>query len=455
LSATPNRNDDETLALPPGEARPTADLIGRYRVEKILGQGGIGTVYLAYDEQLKRHVAVKVPRRELVISAERAEQYLREARTLAALDHPSIVHVYDVGSTAEQPFFIVSQYVEGTNLAARLCKGRLSTNDAVRLVVEIADALHYAHERRLVHRDIKPSNILLDRDGRSYLADFGLAMEDSERGKGPGLVGTVPYMSPEQARGEADRLDGRSDVFSLGVILYELLTGRRPFVGATASEILDQIATLEPRPPRQINAGIPDKLERICLRALSKKPNDRYTTARDIAEDLRSYLYLDQSGKSSVRYRAVSEALKRSLTAKVALGRAGCSFGIVVAFAILLWLWPQARAPVVVSDDFPRPGEPPVLQGSVDNELDILANDPQTKNGQPQIVPTSFPAVIRGGSTLRLNPAGNRLLYTPAPTTVGRETFPYRVTDGRHVSAPGSVTVHITPRIQDEGSDKP
>ncbi|MFM8584559.1 MAG: serine/threonine-protein kinase, partial [Planctomycetaceae bacterium] len=288
----------EADPLPPGDPTPLADssqqkppslpkFIGRFRVLRRLGAGGFGDVYLAEDHNLERLVAIKVPNEKAL--RESADNWLREARTVAQLKHPHIVPVFDVGSTPEVPGFIVSEYIEGCTLAQRLKQSPLPLAEVVQLVIDVAEALDYAHHSKadVVHRDIKPGNLLLDTQGRVYVADFGLAIREVDLHQDLPTAGTPAYMSPEQIRAEGHRIDGRSDIFSLGVVLYELLTGRRPFKGSSFSELRREITQRDPRPPRQINLAVDRELERICLKALAKLPSDRYSTAYDFADDLR------------------------------------------------------------------------------------------------------------------------------------------------------------------------
>jgi class 3 adenylate cyclase/tetratricopeptide (TPR) repeat protein len=279
------------MSTPSGSAQAVPAVFGRYPVRRVLGSGGFGTVYLGHDPQLDRPVAIKVLHAATERQSTDADQFLQEARKLARLRHPGIVTVHDVGVHDGQ-VYIVSDYLEGPDLGRWLQESHPAWPESTRVVADVADALAHAHARLIVHRDVKPANILLTADRVPVLVDFGLALDEARAGgREKGVISGTPwYMSPEQAAGTAHRIDGRTDIYSLGVVLYEMLTGRLPFQTDEFKELLRQLREDEPQPPRQLARDIPPDLEKACLKALAKRQQDRYTTAADFAEDLRRVL---------------------------------------------------------------------------------------------------------------------------------------------------------------------
>jgi serine/threonine protein kinase len=284
-TATATATAHEGPKDPAGLALPRV-MAGRYRLDSLIGEGGFGRVYRGFDTWLERPVAVKVPRVDRPVTTPELDLCRLEARKVARLRHPNIVAVHDVGQD-EGTCFIVSEWIDGVDLATRLKRDRPTFPESARIVAEVAEALGYAHRAGYVHRDIKPANILLDDRGRSYLTDFGIAVLEEELLRDVGAAGTLPYMAPEQLDESLGPVDHRADIYSLGVVLYELLTGRRPFRTGSPQELRDKIVAGSPPPPRLTEALVPEGLVRICTRCLEKRADDRYQEADAVAADLR------------------------------------------------------------------------------------------------------------------------------------------------------------------------
>jgi serine/threonine-protein kinase len=287
-----------SVVFPAAEVAPQATqavgelpVLPGYEVQSVLGHGGMGVVYQARHMRLGRTVAVKMLLAGAAATEEEKERFLREARAVAALRHPNIVAVHDVGEVHGRPFFTM-EFVAGGGLAQKLAGTPQPARQAAALLVTLADAVQVAHQGGIVHRDLKPGNVLLDADGTPRVTDFGLARRldgDRELTLSGAPIGTPSYMAPEQARGDRAAIGPATDVYALGAILYEVLTGRPPFCLETSAATIQQVAVAEPVPPARLNPRAPRDLQTICLKCLTKEPKRRYPSAAALAEDLRRF----------------------------------------------------------------------------------------------------------------------------------------------------------------------
>ena len=272
-------------------------LLNHFKILDRLGKGGMGEVYVAEDSRLKRKVALKVLPEEVARDPARLDRFQREAESIAALNHPNIVTIYSI-EEANGIRFLTMELVEGETLIQLIPSNGIDVETFFRFSSSVAEALSAAHEKGIIHRDLKPGNIMVSQEGRVKVLDFGLAkltrddsdpnssrMETHAQTEDGIVLGTMPYMSPEQIQGK--KLDHRSDIFSLGIIFYEMIAGRRPFHGDTSADLISSIMRDTPEPISNLKTNIPEHLERIIRRCLMKDPRDRYQTARDVYNELR------------------------------------------------------------------------------------------------------------------------------------------------------------------------
>ena len=343
---SPPSGDEVTLRLE-GPAKRNAPrgskprLFGDYELIEEIARGGMGVVYKARQVRLNRIVALKMILAGRLASEQDVLRFYVEAEAAANLDHPGIVPIYEVGQHDGQHYFSMG-YVEGESLADRVADGPLPPREAAELVMQIAAAIGYAHEHGVIHRDLKPGNVLLDATGNPRITDFGLAKQtqrDSQLTGTGQILGTPSYMPPEQAAGRLNEIGPLSDVYSLGAVLYALVTGRPPFQSAGVMDTLRQVLEQDPVPPRQLNAGVPIDLETICLKCLQKSPAKRYASAQEVADDLGRYLNREPIlarpiGRLERGYRWCKRKPALALACLLALMVTAGAVAVPIAFAV-------------------------------------------------------------------------------------------------------------------------
>jgi WD40 repeat protein/tRNA A-37 threonylcarbamoyl transferase component Bud32 len=359
--STPEKKGPPPTAVE--QAVPPGTLIGRFEIRERIGAGAFGTVYVAFDPQLQREVALKVPRQSVLSNPRRVERFLREARAAAKLRHPNIVPVYDAGQAGDQ-FYIASAFVRGEPLSDLVEDGGIDPKRAAKIVRALGEALAYAHREGVVHRDVKPANVMLDDQDQPLLMDFGLAAQveaaddfqlpeeeaherashhdDARLTREGSVMGTPSYMAPEIARGHRGEAQPAADQYALGVVLYELLTGRTPFEGPPAA-VLHQVIHESPPKPSEFRKDLPPDLEAVCLKAMARRPGERYVTCAALADDLRRWM-----DGEPVRARKLGfiQRTRRSMSENpvLALGGAGVVVAAMVVIGFLALEWSSAVA---------------------------------------------------------------------------------------------------------------
>lgn len=420
--------------------------LGGFEIVRLLGTGGMGDVYLARDLKLNRNVAVKVLRADVTLDRHRLARFEQEARAASALSHPNICHIYHLGETPERQRYIAMEYVDGETLRDRLAATRLSIRDSLDVGIQIAAALAAAHAAGVVHRDIKPDNVMIRPDRLVKVLDFGVAKllpsSTASAPHGPtqtvfatdpgSVVGTIDYMAPEQARGGA--VDARVDIWALGVVIYEMIAGRRPFTGSTRSDVLVEILDRDPAPLAGDDSDVPAELRRILGKALRKDPEQRYQVVKDLLLDLEAL----RSEAPWAERGALSDSVRRVKTAEepmatTAVGESGAVAGIVdrgrflararlavaaviggLAVAVAWWMTPRA----------PASGPAYVLDLMLDG-LDVSA-------AAPALSPDGSSLVYRADGRLWRREL-SKFTSTPLPDSSGA-TYPFWSPDSRQIA---------------------
>jgi serine/threonine-protein kinase len=394
--------------------------IGHYEIKAELGRGGMATVYRAYDPRFEREVAVKVLPHEMLHDPQFRVRFEREAKTIAVLEHAAIVPVYDVGEQDGQPYFVM-RYMTGGSLTDLMKKGPLPMDEVARIIDRIAAALDEAHAKGIVHRDLKPGNILFDHNGEPFLSDFGIAklVESQTNVTGSGIIGTPTYMSPEQAQGEA--VDGRSDVYTLGVILFELLAGKPPYTADTPMGIVVKHIT-EPIPHiLDVNPDLPPAVEALVERAMAKRREDRFATAGELAQAFSEIAVENASDLEKTRRKLTQTRLARQSASHAATKKLERPAGRKFPWLVVVSLAVVCLVAVAVAGLFALRGMlAPALATATPQPTATLTPQPTTPEptatsnlpplNEPTATPTSAPALPAvGGADKIAFIAGNEI----------------------------------------------
>jgi serine/threonine-protein kinase len=383
----------------------TPTKIGRYDIKAELGRGGMATVYRAYDPSFEREVAIKVLPPELTHDPQFRDRFRREIKTIASLEHPAIVPVYDVGEEDGVPYFVM-RYMPGGSLTQWIEKGKFSMEDAARIIERLASALAYAHKNGLIHRDLKPDNILFDNNGDPFISDFGVAKitDSATNMTGSGIIGTPAYMSPEQAQGE--HVDNRTDIYGLGVIIFQMLSGEQPYeattpMGVAVKHITDPVPEI-----LKINPGLPAEADTIIKTAMAKDPSLRYQTATELAHALTHAAGTPKSVPTAAKAAAGTRAAQERAGARTQAGSApaaatasgGSNKGLLIGGAAVVLVL-LAAGGVLFGGKMLAPAPTPTLPPPTPTAIVVTATLPPTAAAPPT---SAFAPVCAPGVTAQI-----------------------------------------------------